>query len=213
MGTLNFGPYGHLNGKNGKLVWYTLNGQNVSRMIGSRTKPLTPNELASCQRMEVLNHFLSNITPVLTMGFSGAVQGTRQNYYNAAVSYNIRHAMKGEYPDIALDYHKVLVASGHLPPALNAAFTLQPNGVSFTWDIQPGLEYRYLGNRTMILLYFPSGIDHSGRPYAVWELSGARRSECADFISLDAACIGKPFEAYMAFRGLRDEVSDSVWIA
>ncbi|WP_276088320.1 DUF6266 family protein [Pedobacter sp. JY14-1] len=114
---------------------------------------------------------------------------------------------------IALDYSKVLVASGSLPPALNAAFTWRPNGVSFIWALQPDLEYQHLNNRTMILLYFPSGIDNTGRPYAVWELSGVRRSECADFFHLDAACIGKPFEAYIAFTGLKNEVSDSVWIA
>jgi len=234
MAKLNGGPFGFFHGRIGNLVSYTLNGENITRTAGVRTKPLTTAELLSCEEMKVIQAFLKVIKPMLVAGFTGKARHTRgSNYYNEAVSYNKKHALKKvtpptrmpDFPDngvtaggqsglpgIVMDYPKVLVSSGPLPPALQPRLTLLPTGVEFTWALQPGLEYRNLEDRVMILLYFPEGIDGSGRPYATFELSGARRAECADTIRLDAACIGKPFQAYIAFSGLENEVSDSVWI-
>ncbi|WP_276089144.1 DUF6266 family protein [Pedobacter sp. JY14-1] len=218
MAKLNGGPFGFFQGRIGNLVSYTLNGENITRTVGVRTKPLTTAELLSCEGMKVIQAFLKLIKPMLVAGFTGKARHTRgSNYYNEAVSYNKKHALiaadgQSGLPGIVVDYPKVLVSSGSLPPALQPALTLLPNGVEFTWALQPGLEYRNLGDRMMALLYFPEGIDSSGRPYAVFELSGARRADCGDFIRLDAACIGKPFQAYIAFSGLYNEVSNSVWI-
>ncbi len=218
MAKLNGGPFGFFQGRIGNLVSYTLNGENITRTVGVRTKPLSLAEQRGCEEMKVIQAFLKGIKPMLIAGFTGQALKTRgSNYYNEAVSYNKKHALiaadgQSGLPGIVVNYPKVLVSSGLLPPALDPVLSPHPDGVALTWALQPDLEYRQLGDRMMALLYFPEGIDGSGRPYAIFELSGARRADCTDFISLDDTCIGKPFQAYIAFSGLYNEVSNSVWI-
>jgi len=218
MGKLKGGPFGLMTGKTGNLVSYELNGENVTRIKGTRTKPLTKGELKSCDGMRVIQAVLRTFKPVLMIGFARqAKKMAGQNYYNQAVSYNKRYAVLEESDNVAqstaVDYPKLLVSSGILPPPLNPGLSVHGDEVKVTWSLQPDLEFRHLADRTIIVLYFPSGTDGSGLPCAVWELSGARRSACSDVIHLNPEYAGKPFEAYLAFKGLMEnEVSDSVWL-
>ncbi|HMI02400.1 MAG TPA: DUF6266 family protein [Pedobacter sp.] len=110
-------------------------------------------------------------------------------------------------------YSKALVSKGELPPAVAPSISVLPNGVEFTWQMPQDMDYRYRNNRAMLLLYFPQGVDASGVPHAVWELSGARRSDGLDFIALDTNEQGKSFEAYISFiSDDRFNVSDSMWV-
>lgn len=213
MGTINNGPFGHLNGRVGNLVSYTLNGKNVVRAAGSSAKPPTIPMLANYQRMRVVNRFLKPMVAFLNIGFAKTVENTDSNPYNEAVSYNKKHALQGEYPNIKMDYAKALISKGDLPPALSPALSILPTRIEFTWQIQSGIASRDLNNRAMLMLYFPEGVDASGKPCAVYELSGARRKDGFDFIDLDANELEKPFEAYISFiADDRWNVSDSTCI-
>ena len=214
MGKLKNGAFGHVTGRIGNLVCYTLNGENVTRQVGTINKAPTEKKLANYQGLTIANTFQKTILPFINLGFAKAAMQNRQNPYNEAMSFNKKHALKGNYPFIEMDYSKALVSRGELPPALDPAISLLPNGLEFSWQMPPDMEYCDTNDRTMLLLYFPQGTDASGRPYAVWELSGARRKAGIDFIELDANEIEKPFEAYISFiSDDRFEVSDSVWIA
>ncbi|TKC04277.1 DUF6266 family protein [Pedobacter frigoris] len=207
MGTLDNGAFGHLRGKVGNLVSYTLNGKNVVRELGQTAKPPTRPKLANYQKMAVVNAFLKPILPLINLGFAFAVQRTDRNQHNEAVSYNKRFALQGEYPDIEMDYSKALVSKGELPPAQSPAISKLPNGVEFTWQIPADMTYADLYNRAMLLLYFPES------KTAIFDLSGARRSELRDFIPLEPAQLTQTIHAYIAFAGDdRLSVSDSVWI-
>jgi len=213
MGTLNNGPFGHLHGRVGNLVSYTLKGKNVTRIIGKTSKAPTKGKLAQYQRMRVINKFQKPMLPYLNLGFAMEAEGTTSNAYNKAVSYNKTHALQGTYPDISMDYSKALVSKGPLPPARSAAYTKIADGLEITWQVPADQESRFLNNRAMIVVFFPEGTDHPDIPDAVMELSGARRQECRDFISLTAEELGKPFEVYLAFIAAdRFNVSDSVWL-
>lgn len=214
MGKLKNGVFGHLTGRVGNLVCYTLKGKNIARAVGEITKPPSRKKLANYQQMEVINTFQKTILPFLNTGFAKAGLDNGQNPYNEAMSYNKKNALKGAYPAIEMDYAKALVSKGDLPVAQGAAIALYPNGVEFTWEMPDDLEYRYHGDRALLLLYFPSGVDASGRPYAVWELSGARRKDRFDFIGMDPNELASPFQAYIAFiSDDRLQVSSSVWVA
>jgi hypothetical protein len=212
MGTLNNGPFGHLNGRVGNLVSYTLNGKNVTRIAGKTSKPPTVPKLAEYQRMRVTNNFLKPMLAYLNIGFAMEAEGTDSNAYNKALSYNKRYALQGDYPDISMDYSRAMVSKGPLPPAVSAKVTVNGNMLELIWQVPEGMEQRYLDNRAMIVIYFPHGTDETNTPEAVMELSGARRHECRDVIPLDGQQLGKPFEVYLAFIAAdRFNVSDSVW--
>ncbi|HKG06156.1 MAG TPA: DUF6266 family protein [Pedobacter sp.] len=210
MGRLSSGPFGFLNGKVGNMVSYALNGQNISRIAGKRTKPYSLKEKANFQRMRVTNVFLKTFVPFINITFASAVSGTMKNPYNEAVSFNKKFALTGDYPLISLDYSKALVSSGKLPPALAPVVSVLPAGLYFTWQTPADPSGLYQGNRAMILVFFPEGTDATGIPCAICEFSGARRSEGNDFLPLDPSQTGKPFQAYLAFIGEdRMQVSNS----
>jgi hypothetical protein len=213
MGTLDNGPFGHLNGRVGNLVSYTLKGKNVVRVAGKSAKPPTLAKLANYQRMKVVNAFLKPMLAFLNLGFAKAVEDTDRNPYNEAVSFNKKYALQGVYPNINMDYSKALVSKGDLPPAVSPAVNILSNGIEFTWEMQSNISQQCLNNRVMLVVYFPEGLDATGIPKAAMELSGTRRHECRDFIVLSAKELAKPFQAYIAFiADDRLNVSDSVWV-
>jgi len=208
MGSLNNGPFGHLTGRVGNLVGYTLNGKNVVRQVGQITKPPSEPKLANYQKMAVVNAFLKPILPVINLGFALEVQGTVRNQHNEAVSYNKKNALQGEYPNIEMDYSKVLISKGNLPPALAPATNILSDGIEFTWEVPPGMCYSDLDNRAMLLLYYPQN------QTAIARLSAARRSELRDFIALTPADLAQQVHAYIAFvADDRMNVSDSRYSA
>ncbi|WP_285009132.1 DUF6266 family protein [Pedobacter faecalis] len=213
MGKLTAGPFGFVHGRIGNLVSYTLNGKNVTRIIGERTKPPTPKMLANYQRMTVVNAFLRNFVPFIKLGFAGVTEESDSNPYNAAVAYNKVHALQGAYPDIEMNYSAALVSKGDLPPAVNPSLELLPGGVEFSWEMPDDLEQCYHRNRAMLLVFFPQGLNSSGIPEAFMELSGAKRRDGSDFMELPAGYSLKTLEAYIAFIAYdRLQVSNSVWV-
>jgi hypothetical protein len=65
--------------------------------------------------MKVVNEILKPSIHAIRAGFRLAVAGTDRNEYNEAVSYNKKNALQGVYPNISLDYTKVLMSMGTLP--------------------------------------------------------------------------------------------------
>jgi hypothetical protein len=86
------------------------------------------------------------------------VAGTDKNEYNEAVSYNKKNAIQGAYPNISLDYTKVLVSMGDLPVAVNPVInqTAKADEIEFNWEVTADLPIqRYTNDRAMLMLYFP----------------------------------------------------------
>ena len=206
MGKLDNGAYGHVNGKIGNLVSYTLNGENVIRKIGRSTKPPTNAQRAVQQKIKRVNQFLNPILGYIKVGFSFAVERTGRYPHNMAVSCNVKNAMTGEYPNIEIDYSKALVSMGKLPTAINPNVQRLDNGVEFTWDVTDDMDWNIKNDRAMLLLFFPGASD------AIYFLSGAKRSEGRDFVELPAAYLSTQMQCYIAFYAdNKQSLSNSIW--
>ncbi|AOM76193.1 DUF6266 family protein [Pedobacter steynii] len=208
MGKLINGLFGGFHGRIGNLVGYTLKGKHIIRKIGISTKPLTPARKANCQKMKVVNEILSPSLPVIRAGFRLAVSGTDKNEYNEAVSYNKLNALQGEYPNISLDYTKVLVSMGDLPVAVNPAISQNADGneIEFSWEVPADLSYQYDNDRAMLMIYFPT------LKVSCYHLIGSKRAEGKDTIRIDAAHAGERMEAYISFiKDNGKQVSNSVY--
>ncbi|SHE76176.1 GNAT family N-acetyltransferase [Pedobacter caeni] len=207
MGTLINGLFGGFHGRVGNLVGYTLKGKHVIRMIGKSEKPLTPARKANCQKMTVVNEILNPSIHAIRAGFRLAVVGTDRNEYNEAVSYNKKNALQGEYPNISLDYSKVLMSMGTLPVAVNASISQNEEKITFNWDISDIPMSQYHNDRAMLVIYFPDLKD------TCYQLIGAKRVEGKDVLTIDPAYINKRMEAYISFaRQDGRAVSNSVHV-
>jgi len=208
MGKLINGIFGGFQGRIGNLVGYTLKGKYIVRKIGRSTKPLTPGRKSNCQKMTVVNEILSPSLAVIRAGFRLAVAGTDKNEYNEAVSYNKKNAIQGEYPNISLDYTKVLVSMGDLPVAVNPVInqTAKADEIEFNWEVAADLPIQRYNDRAMLMVYFPE------LKLTFYHLSGSKRVEGKDILRIDSDYAGERMEAYISF--VKDDgqrVSNSVY--
>lgn len=207
MARFDKGLFGGFSGRLGNVVAYTLKGKTILRTVGTSTKPPTLLQLTVRQKMTVVNEVLKPILGLINVGFALAVVNTDKNPYNEATSYNTKHAMMGEYPNIAIDYSKLLVSMGKLQPAIHPAVTLLPTGIEFTWEVTADMEWSIKNDRAMLLIYFLE------RKEPIYILSGAQRHTGKDFIQLPPNYQTLPIACYISFiADDRKSISDSVWI-
>jgi hypothetical protein len=193
MGNLRNGLFGGFHGRIGNLVGYTLKGKHVIRTIGKSSKPLTPARKANCEKMRVVNEILKPSIHAIRSGFRLVVAGTDKNEYNEAVSYNKKNALQGIYPDISLDYTKVLMSMGTLPVAVKPSISQNQEKITFNWEISDSPASEYHTDRTMLVIYFPDIKE------TCCQLIGAKRVEGKDVIVIGLEHINERMEAYISF--------------
>ena len=206
MGKLLGGIYGPITGTTGNITSYMLNGQNVTRM---KTHPRTKSsekQLNNEMRMKVISDFFHDMKIFLKAGFSAAAKNTTKNYYNIAVSYNKQHALTGFYPDVEINYSKVLLSDGDLLPAENPTVNRVAGGIEFSWDTD-GYAWGNGSDQVMVLAYFPETSQAVSFSY------GARRLEGKEFLPLSNDHIELPAEVYISFVSPdRYEVARSMYL-
>lgn len=206
MGKLLFGPYGPITGTVGNLTQYMLNGQNVIRAKRTVFAPPTIRQQANQQRMTVVNGFLHRMLPYLKVGFSKLADGTTKNYHNLATSYNKKEALKGEYPNIEMDYEKAKISIGELLEAQNPVVEAIQNGLKFTWD-PANPNHGHGGDQVMIVAFGTV----SKKSYGI--LYGPLRSVGEAQFKFPNSMEEEPFETYMSFISPdRLSVSNSVYV-
>lgn len=119
MGTIKQGILGGFSGKVGTVVGSTWKSVHYMRALAvSFSDPRTEKQKNQRSKFTAAVNFTKAMTPFLRFGykeFSG-----QQSAFNAAVSYILKHAMKGSGTNVSIDYHKALVTRGSLVPALDA---------------------------------------------------------------------------------------------
>lgn len=206
MGKLTDGILGGVIGSIGNTTSYLLNGQNVTRVKWRRITKFSDKQLENQMRMTVLNKFSRAVLPFLKVGFGLAAMGTTQNYHNLATSYNKKHAVKGTFPEIEMDYAKVMLSMGDLCPAQNPVIERVSEGLKFSWDL-PGIMTPELTDQVMMLAY---GIK-SGRAQRI--VYGPSRREGSAILPIDDVLKREPLETYISFVSAdRSGVADSIYI-
>jgi hypothetical protein len=111
--------------------------------------------------------------------------------YSHPVAYQIKHTLKGEYPDLQLDYSKVLLSTGPLSiQRVNAGVQLVDRQLIFSW----AASSKHRSDRVMLLAYCP------GRNEVVYELCGAKRSKGKEVLPLPERWANSQVETWLSFR-------------
>lgn len=206
MAINNNGPFGGHNGKLGRLVYYNLNGQEVSRTIGRTTKPPTLPQLKSRLITSVTSKFLSLLNDYVTVGFGILAQGTTKNAYNLAYQANRKYITTGEYPDLELVYENVVLSQGTLKSALNPKTSLTAEGIRFDWDVPTNIIWQESTDQVMLLAYFPD------TEYVITSLFGASRITGTELLKVPEPLLTERMETYLSFVSAdRKAVSDSLY--
>jgi hypothetical protein len=207
MAILSNSTFGHPNGKIGDMVFYMLKGQMVCRKIGKQGKP-SINQLANYQAMQVTMDLVKPMKEFIRNSFEPEARGTVKNAHNLAVSYNKKQALQGEYPNISVDYSKVVLSYGELPGARDFSISKTEMGLIVNWNSE-SYDGGYDGDDIlMIQLCFP--LIKMGKSL----LNASRRDAGSVFITLDEQRqVEGPIEAYACFKSADGkQISNSIYL-
>jgi hypothetical protein len=207
MARFNNGIMGGFTGIIGQIEGYIRKGQPVMR--ARRKKVTKPSEAqkACRQRMKVVNEFTYMITDYVRIGFELDAAPTTKTANNLAKSYQLLHGLKGEYPNLEIDYPKVRVTSGTLEVVQNPTMVLEGSALNFSWENDKIRDNNFEDDQLMILVYYPD------RKTGTRRYTGAKRGALKDTIKAYKLKPGERLEAYLSFRSDdRKSISNSVYV-
>ena len=207
MAILSNGAFGHPSGKIGNMVFYKLKGQTVCREIGKQGKP-SRKQLANYQAMQVTMSLVKPMKEFIKNSFELEARGTVKNAHNLAVSYNKKQALQGEYPNIGVDYSKVVLSYGELPGARDFSISKTETGLIVNWNPESYAGGHDGDDILMIQLCFP--LRKRGQSL----LNASRRDAGSVFITLEEQRqIQEPIEAYACFKSADGQrISNSIYL-
>lgn len=187
------GILGPAYGSLGNFTFYKLNGQSIVRKKGTFTDKPTAAQLSARGSMKIMMNFLTRIKPFLKMGYINLSRGTLKSYFNMAMSYNLKHAIKPEADCYVIDYAKVMLSEGSIALVDEAEVTLSAVGLTFNWQADSTLNWTSQNDQAMMMAYFPE--EDTG----IFETSGAKKVVGQGVLPIPASLLVKRMEIYLAF--------------
>jgi len=207
MAKLVEGVLGGFRGKVGTVVGNIWKGIATMRVhVKSISNPQTAAQLEQRAKFSVMIQFLKPLTDFVRTTFKHFA--IKQTSFNAAMSYNVTHAITGVYPVYEIDYSKVLVSMGSLPPVLNPEVTSTTAGeVKYTWEDNTGGPYAKATDKAAICVYNPV------KGYATDLIGGNTRTGGSQSITLPANWSGDEVQCFIAFSNQNGSVySNSAYV-
>ena len=204
MATNEKGILAGFSGKVGTVVGGNWKGVDYMRgKPGYYVNPQTEAQQNQRAKVGTIVRLLRPMTDILRIGFKK--QAVRMSAFNAATSYNMAHAIYGNYPDFEIDYSKVMVSQGKLPVAQNPDVSSPGEGqVAFSWEDNSSDKGAMPNDRAFLVVVEPE----KGKVVSVME--GNMRVEGSQVIDLPDGFEGMEVQCYIAFRNARQtDISES----
>lgn len=204
-----FDLLGNYSGQIGPLVIYKLNGQTVVRTKGKRKKPYSVKELTKQKKFILLNDFLKSLDEFYNAGFELEAIGTTSNAYNKALQHNY-DCITGNYPDLYIDYAKVLVTKGNMPVTEQIAVKTIATGIEVVWDSECDQINNRADDQVMIVATYT---DKNGNSSTEYTTAGALRAAGKEVLALNAAFRKSTVHVYVSFiSSNRKKIADSKYM-
>lgn len=207
MARLKKGLLNGFSGAIGNLEGYEQNGQYIIRSRKpKRLKPSSEKQLACMEKMRIINVLLGRFSEFVKLGFAGTAKDQTFTAYNAAVAYQLTHAITGSYPNYEIDYSKLRLAEGPInTEGLSPSVSLKGDTLLFSWT--PAVNPPNSTDHVMLLAYVPA------LKRAVYNLCGAKRRIGQETLKLSEGWWQQRIETYMAFRGENNgQYSNSIYL-
>ena len=198
MAIIRNGIFGPVSGKLGGTVVYELNNRTVVRVVGKNTTPPSFRQLVNRNEMRVVNAFLKHLLTFIKIGFAQEAKARNMYPHNVAVSYIKKHALTGVYPNVEVDFEKVVLSSGNLPGLGEPNVLLTAEGLKFSWDPQSWMGWVRCNDQAILLAYFPDVDPNKGVRNSYYTLDGAKRIMGGDFLPIPAELLQERMEVYIS---------------
>ncbi len=153
MATFEKGIVGGFSGKVGPIVGSSFRGLDVLKSKPKKSKrPPTPEQELYRLRFGLTVRFLSPLKRIITMGY-GNSEGVKSKM-NQCISFHARNAVAGNYPDLEIDFSKVILTKGELDGANNTIVSnYSPSEVTFSWDDNSGKALNKATDLAVMVVY------------------------------------------------------------
>jgi len=205
MGTIKQGILGGFSGKVGNIVGASWRGIDYIRsMPASVHNPRTEAQVSQRNRFSLVGKMLKTIVPIIRIGFAGSV-GTGKSAFSVAMSYNVKNAVIGLFPDFEINFDAVKISSGDLYGAANAEASSAAGSISFVWDTD--LLNNAAATDKVILLAFNAVTGE-----ASYDMNAATRADGSGSLAVPPAWDGGQVDTYLALTSADGKiVSNSVY--
>ena len=196
MGTIKHGLLGGVSGKVGNVVGGNWKGIDYLRVIPANVaNPKTQKQMNQRAKFMTVIKFLQPFTEFLRIGFKA--YATKMSAFNAAVSYNFKNAVSGEFPDYSIEYDNVLLARGNLTGVYNAACVSdEASKVKLTWDDNSGTGSAYASDKALVVIFNPS------KNEVFYNLDAGQRSDAQTTLEVPASYSGDEVQCYLTFAAM-----------
>ena len=191
MGTIKQGILGGFSGKVGNIVGASWRGIDYIRsMPASVHNPRTEAQMTQRNRFSLVAKMLKAFIPIIRVGFASSV-GTGKSAFSVAMSYNVRNAVIGLYPDFEINFPLVKLTSGELYGAGNASATSSGGSLDFVWDSD--LLNNAAATDKVILMAYNHMLNESA-----YDVDAATRADGSGSLAVPPTWDGEQVDTYLA---------------
>ena len=206
MGKISQGILGGFSGKVGTVIGG--NWKGIDYMRSKAAKVTNPNSKAQKDqrsKFSLVLSFLQPITDFVKIGFKD--YAIKMTAFNSAMSYNVKNAITGEYPNYSMDFSQALVSRGSLAGALNpAAISTATGRIAFSWDDNSAETNAHEDDLAMILVL------NQDKKEAVFTTEGSIRDAGTQILTVPDSYSGDSVECFIAFISVDGQVANSKYI-
>jgi hypothetical protein len=140
MGTIKQGILGGFRGRVGNVIGSTWKGQDVMKIRPATVfNPNTERQQQQRAKFSLVGRFNQAHLNLIRIGFRAYTKNMTAG--NAAMSYNLANAVTGTFPDLHIDFSKVMISQGTLAPVNEISVSSDASSsVTLNWgsNIQSG---------------------------------------------------------------------------
>ncbi|WP_282036202.1 DUF6266 family protein [Saccharicrinis aurantiacus] len=193
MGKINQGILGGFSGKVGNVIGGNWKGIDYMRVKpASVANPQTEGQVDQRSKFSTVLRFLQPMKDFVKVGYKG--YANKMTEFNSAMSYNLKNAITGAYPDFTIDYASALISRGSLAGVLNGVVDSASAGnVSFTWSDNSTDGNAQATDKAMLLVF------NAIKNECIFITDGELRSLGAQTLTVPDNYSGDQVECFIAF--------------
>lgn len=198
MGKISQGILGGFSGKVGNVIGGNWKGIDYMRVKPSNVaNPKTDGQLDQRSKFSTVLQFLQPMKDFVKVGYKN--YAIKMTQFNSAMSYILKNAVTGSYPNYTIDYANALISRGSLAGVMNGAATSSVAGaVEFTWDDNSSEGNAKATDKALILAY------NKSKGEAIFVTEGAVRTAGTQTLTVPDDFSGDSVECFIAFISADD---------
>jgi len=213
LSTIKQGILGGFNGRVGNVIGSTWKGQDVMKIRpASVFNPKTERQQQQRAKFGLVGRFNQAHRNLIRIGFRAYTKN--MTAANAAMSYNLANAITGPFPELSIDYSKVMISMGSLA-AVNGVLAISETPASVTLNWTTGIQNGNGKDSDQVVASFYD----STTAEVVCFAGCASRQEATVALSLPANWSGRTAEVFVFLISLegnglsasRETVSNTVY--